>query len=529
MFRQGSIATRLFLLLGIMAAFDLAMVLVVFNSLERIKDMSVAHTQQVMLEGHKNKIKVAAHSMAVALSHALEDAGQERTPEETIRRMVENLRFEDDQSGYYFVYKGTTNVALPPRPELVGRDLADFVDANSVYYVRELAARAGSGGGYVEYIFPKPGYAEENKLSYSEGISGTPFWVGTGVYIDNVEREKLAIAHQTSSLFRERITAVLTVFSLLFVVMLVVCLAMARSIITPITQATQAAERIARGELEVVLDGSGKDEAARLQKALNHMTATLRRDIQEINARRQEAEDKAALAERAGQEVVRQIARRIESLRNISSAVAHQLRNPTTIIAGFANLLLKKPELRERYLDYLDGIILAAQRIERISGAVGDYSAINLGTPVQTALGSLLERCATWAGLSNTLGKTVRVCVEADEDAVASLDENLVEMAVRELVQNAVEATDGPQGDIRLQARREGGMLAVSVTDTGRGIPEKDLPFVLDPFYTTKAVGIGMGLTKVARIVQEHNGTLSVVSPKGQGTTVTMRFPVLPS
>ncbi len=530
MFRHGSIAMRLFLLLGIMAVFDIAMVLAVFGSLERIKGMSVEHTQKVMLEGHKNSIKSATHSMAQILARALEDAGPTRPAAETIRRVVDGLRYEADESGYYFVYRGTVNVALPPRPELVGCDLADFKDDDGVYYVRELAARAGAGGGFVEYIFPKPGQGEQKKLSYAEQIPGTPYWVGTGVYIDNVEREKLAIARQASKDIQSRITAVLTAFSLLFLLMLGVCFAMARSIIAPIVQATQAAERIARGELEVVLDGAGQDEAARLQKALNNMMVTLRRDIQEIDARRREAEDKAAQAERAGQEVVRQIAQRIESLRNISSAVAHQLRNPTTIIAGFANLLLKKPELRESSLEYLDGIILAARRIERISGAVGEYSAIHLGSQKPTALAQLLERSAAWGReRAQDLGKSPRIEVEAAPDAVAILDDGLVELAVRELLQNALEALDGPEGVIRLHARREGETLAVSVIDTGRGIPEKDLPFILDPFYTTKAVGIGMGLTKVARIVQEHDGTLVVQSPKGQGSSVVMRFPADPS
>jgi len=71
-------------------------------------------------------------------------------------------------------------------------------------------------------------------------------------------------------------------------------------------------------------------------------------------------------------------------------------------------------------------------------------------------------------------------------------------------------------------------MTTLSVADTGRGIREEDLAFVLDPFYTTKAVGIGMGLTKVSRIMQEHDGTVEIASRKGQGTTVVLRFPATP-
>ena len=81
--------------------------------------------------------------------------------------------------------------------------------------------------------------------------------------------------------------------------------------------------------------------------ALNSMARVLKANIEELQAKRHEAEEKACLAEdalrqteAANREVFRLIAERIGSLQRISNAVAHQLRNPTTIISGFANLLM---------------------------------------------------------------------------------------------------------------------------------------------------------------------------------------------
>ena len=78
---------------------------------------------------------------------------------------------------------------------------------------------------------------------------------------------------------------------------------------------------------------------------------------------------------------------------------------------------------------------------------------------------------------------------------------------------------------MRLAAREDEGGSVISVTDDGHGIPESEQQYVLDPFYTTKAVGVGMGLTKANRVMQEHGGTLEVESAPGLGTTVSLRLP----
>ena len=111
------------------------------------------------------------------------------------------------------------------------------------------------------------------------------------------------------------------------------------------------------------------------------------------------AEEKAMLAElaqreveRASREIVRQIAQRVESLQKISKAVAHQLRNPTTIIAGFANLLLQRAGIDERGREQLSGIRDAAARIEGITTAVSEYNAIRLGELRETFLPDFVEQ-----------------------------------------------------------------------------------------------------------------------------------------
>jgi len=220
--------------------------------------------------------------------------------------------------------------------------------------------------------------------------------------------------------------------------------------------------------------------------------------------------------------LVQQISRRVESLQKISLALGHQLRNPITIISGFAELLLKGSELKHPRQDYLEGIKCAAQRIESIVQAVHDYAALRIMSWREVYLPDFIERVRTTAdrtaaGFCKTVDWTIKV-----EPLRFNADEELLSQALCEALTNSIEAFDRERGSITLRASSVNGSLRIEVSDDGRGIPEKELAYVLDPFYTTKAVGVGMGLAKASRIAQEHYGSLDIHSNPGQGITVEL-------
>jgi signal transduction histidine kinase len=70
--------------------------------------------------------------------------------------------------------------------------------------------------------------------------------------------------------------------------------------------------------------------------------------------------------------------------------------------------------------------------------------------------------------------------------------------------------------------------VVLSVADTGVGIPRSDLDRIFEPFFSTKTGGTGLGLPTVARIVDDHRGTIEIGSEVGRGTTVTVRLPAAP-
>ncbi|MCM0755182.1 DUF3369 domain-containing protein [Desulfovibrio aminophilus] len=241
------------------------------------------------------------------------------------------------------------------------------------------------------------------------------------------------------------------------------------------------------------------------------------------------AEEALRQAERANHEAMLQMARRAESLRKISQAVAHQLRNPMTVIAGFANILRGRPELGPRCAEYLDGIVAAAGRVEKLAAAVREYSDIRLGERRMTEVSGVLAEARARA--EQALAGTPRPVaweVSAGESLRASLDPDLAAQAVAELLVNAVEALPDAGGRVGLRAWESEGFLRIEVSDDGRGIPEAEQAYVLDPFYTTKPVGVGMGLTRAARIAQEHGGTLTLASDPAHGTRAEIVLPLNP-
>ncbi len=202
-----------------------------------------------MTEDAKDKIKVATHSMAMALGAALRGIADPAAQNERINAMVDPIRFEADQSGYYFVYRGTTVVRVPPKPELTGKDLGETKDAQGRFFVRELAKMAQAGGGFVEYIFAKPGKGDQPKLGYAEMIPGTDLWVGTGVYIDNVVEAQAAMAAELrAGSYRALLTVLGIVGAGLVFVILPLTLWLSRSITQPLARMTSMLKDIAEGE-----------------------------------------------------------------------------------------------------------------------------------------------------------------------------------------------------------------------------------------------------------------------------------------
>jgi len=299
--RNLTIRARIILLIAIAVVFAALVGGGFYYEMQQLKGYSVGQTQAVMLQGEKERLKLAVDSLALSIGESLKSLPQDKAAwVEHIRTTTKPIRFESDQSGYIFVYEGTECVSNPPKPENQGKDLGDLVDKNGVYMIKALRDVSAKGGGFVEYVYEKPGKGLQPKLSYATLIPGTKMWIGTGVYIDNIDVEKAKIDAAISGMVKGATTAIgLVVLALLVLGVLPLSLLIFRSIVRPLSAATKAAQDVAAGNLDVTLEVAGKDETSHLEAALNTMVATLRTNMAEIKAKTKEAEDKAQAAEEA--------------------------------------------------------------------------------------------------------------------------------------------------------------------------------------------------------------------------------------
>ncbi|MBU1001645.1 MAG: methyl-accepting chemotaxis protein [Proteobacteria bacterium] len=298
MLRQISIGVRIYLVLAVMVFFIGGTVAAFLVNSTTIKDISVQQVNDRMLSGQKEKLQVATKSLAESIGEMIKGVEDDGLRLEMVRKAVDPIRYEEDKSGYFFVYEETTVVTVPPKPALQGKDMSASKDVNGVFFVQELAKQASQGGGFVLYVFGKPGAGDQPKLAYAQMITGTNYWIGTGVYIDNIDAAKAEVSGIIADVVSSNTTWVVGVLMAIFLVgVLPMSWLIVRSITGPIVQSTDAAGEIAGGNYDLHLEIKGRDEASKLQQALNTMASTLLQNIEEITAKTQDAEDKARAAE----------------------------------------------------------------------------------------------------------------------------------------------------------------------------------------------------------------------------------------
>ncbi len=216
------------------------------------------------------------------------------------------------------------------------------------------------------------------------------------------------------------------------------------------------------------------------------------------------------------------------------SHVSYELRTPLTNIIGFAELLTSPAtgSLNERQHEYLGDIRSSSDSLLTIINDILDLATIDAGT-LELSLDPVRARDvidAAVVGVRERLkhgGLDLHVRIGEDvEDFVA--DGRRVTQVLFNLLSNAIGFSE-PGGNIIIDCRREDDMVAISVEDKGRGIPEDYQESAFDRFETrplgSRHRGAGLGLTIAKNLVELHGGTVSLRSAPGVGTTVTVRLP----
>jgi len=217
---------------------------------------------------------------------------------------------------------------------------------------------------------------------------------------------------------------------------------------------------------------------------------------------------------------------RLAVLGKLAGGVGHELRNPLGAIknaAYFLQMVLAERGLDPEMEEALEILEREVNRSERIVGDLLDFARARPPARRKADVNEVIQAALSRAKIP----EGVEVVRQLDEDLPSVLaDPAQLEQVFGNLMRNAVQAMpDG--GRLVVQTEREDWeWLAVSIADTGVGIPEENLEKIFEPLFTTRAKGIGLGLAIVKTLVEGHGGAIEVESEVGKGSTFTLRLPV---
>lgn len=206
---------------------------------------------------------------------------------------------------------------------------------------------------------------------------------------------------------------------------------------------------------------------------------------------------------------------KFSTLGRVAGGIAHEIRNPLNAIKTSAYYLINvQNPSAEKVAEHLDRIDRQVNQIDNVVTALSDVAKLpeaNL-TPVD------MQKIVQTAVSSSNLLSNINVALDLPQDLPKVLvDEQQIIIAIKNLIRNAREAMEHG-GTLTISATAGDERVELTVSDTGAGVPLDDLDRILEPLYTTKARGMGLGLSITRAIVEKNLGTLSVQSEPGKGS-----------
>ena len=420
----------------------------------------------------------------------------EKAAQQSAVEHIKHLRYGPEQQDYFWINTMVPVMVMHPyRPDLEGKDISQFKDpAGKKLFTEMVGLVEKNKSGFVDYLWQWKSDPSRivPKISYVRGFEPWGWVVGTGIYVEDVRE-------QISSITRHLTYTCLMIMALF-----------------------------------ISLSGYVIWRSVKVKKA----------QIQAI--------EKSRLREK---QLIQ--ADKMTSLGILVAGVAHEINNPATALMLNAPNLKKAwaaitpvmeayytshpdtefcsmpyPELSHRITSMLSGIEDGSARIKQIISELKDFSKPT--TAVMDEVVDLDELVQKSVDLMQPhLKKATRHLHVHTAPVLPKVRGNFqkLQQVMINLLLNACQALDSQEEsiDITTRADDQAGTAILQVSDTGRGMNEKDLPKITEPFFTTKRDdgGTGLGLSISEKIVSDHDGVLEFQSAPGRGLTAKIILPVI--
>jgi len=206
--------------------------------------------------------------------------------------------------------------------------------------------------------------------------------------------------------------------------------------------------------------------------------------------------------------------------------IAHEVRNPVTIIGGLVRRLQKEMSGEKKEEKKLENVLTQAQKLERLISRFEHLVSEKKKYFTRENMNDLIEEAGELV-LGDAEAKGVEIVYTPPEtQLIIQAEARLIKVVLVHLLRNAIEASDSGSS-VEAAVLMHDNSPALTIRDTGKGIPTEMVPHLFEPFYTNGEIKTGLGLPYIRQIIKEHRGTISIESQMGQGTLVTIRFPSL--
>jgi PAS domain S-box-containing protein len=216
---------------------------------------------------------------------------------------------------------------------------------------------------------------------------------------------------------------------------------------------------------------------------------------------------------------------RMRELGEMAASVTHEIKNPLGGIRGYASLLYRDLENSKHLQEMAGHIIEGTKSLERLVNNVLHFSRPIKATLVPCNISLVIQEIINFIKVDPSFPKEILLeCHIPKEKFLVSLDKELFKSAILNLIINATQAIEN-FGKITISLIKNNASCMIGISDTGKGIEQKNLENIFSPFFTTKKHGNGLGLSETFKIIQAHCGTIDVRSRVDLGTTFTIILP----
>ena len=221
---------------------------------------------------------------------------------------------------------------------------------------------------------------------------------------------------------------------------------------------------------------------------------------------------------------------KVSSILLLAAGVAHEIGNPLNSLTIHLQLMgrrIAKAANAAGMDKVAESLAVCQNEVQRLDGIIRHFlEAIRPRPPdfSEVDLVETLEEVLAVQG-HELQDRDLKIEVEVDAGhSVVKADRNQVKQVFFNVIKNAAEAMQAG-GQLTIKARGDDEYVIFQFGDTGRGIPQDDMPRLFQPFHTTKKGGHGLGLMIIQRIMRDHGGQIGIDSREGVGTVVTLQFP----